>query len=167
METNLSKDAMQVITAARKYAEDIVDTLREPLVVLDSDMKVISANKSFYDTFKVAKEETVGKFIYDLGNRQWDIPELRKLLEEILPGNNPFNDYEICHNFETIGQKTMILNARRLDSVQMILLAIEDVTDRNKNEELGKMNEMMIGRELKMGELKKEIEELKKKLGEL
>jgi PAS domain S-box-containing protein len=137
------KKVQQITEDARVYAESIVETIREPLIVLDTDLKVISANNSFYQTFKVNPEETKGQFIYDLGNRQWDIPKLRQLLEEILPGNNTFDDYEIEHAFETIGPKTMLLNARRLDSVQMILIAIEDITDRKwaveklqKNEEL-------------------------------
>ncbi len=104
------------------------------MVVLDAGLKVISANKSFYRDFKVSHKETLGRLIYDLGNRQWDIPKLRKLLEDILPKKKVFNDYEIKHDFETIGPKTMLLNARRLDNVQMILLAIEDVTERKKAE---------------------------------
>jgi PAS domain S-box-containing protein len=137
------KKVQQITEDARVYAESIVETIREPLIVLDTDLKVISANNSFYQTFKVNPEETKGQFIYDLGNRQWDIPKLRQLLEEVLPGNNTFDDYEIEHAFETIGPKTMLLNARRLDSVQMILIAIEDITERKwaveklqKNEEL-------------------------------
>ncbi|MFA5337182.1 MAG: PAS domain S-box protein [Candidatus Omnitrophota bacterium] len=127
-----SKKSEGIIQKACEYAESIVETLREPLMVLDENLKVISANHSFYSTFKVNSKETEGQFIYDLGNRQWDIPALRKLLEEILPKNKFFNGYKIEHNFETVGQKTMLLNARRLDNVQMILLAIEDITDRDK-----------------------------------
>jgi len=130
-------DRMKVIIAkeALEYAEKIVDTVREPLIVLDVNLKVISANKSFYRTFKVDPKETQGRFIFDLGNRQWNIPKLRQLLEKILPKNNPFENFEIEHDFETIGKKTMLLNARRLDTVQMILLAIEDITERKKFEE--------------------------------
>ena len=94
--------------------EDIVETVREPLIVLDSDLKVLSANRSFYDSFKVIPEETIGKLIYDLGNRQWDIPSLRMLLEEILPKGNKFDDYEVEHVFSSIGHKIMLLNARRI-----------------------------------------------------
>jgi PAS domain S-box-containing protein len=114
--------------------EDIVETAREPLVVLDSDLRVLLANRSFYDSFKVTPKETIGKLIYDLGNRQWDIPKLRTLLEEILPKDNKFDDYEVEHVFSSIGHKIMLLNARRItqkESVsQMILLAIEDITER-------------------------------------
>lgn len=114
--------------------DNILGSIREPLVLLDPDFKVVKANHSFYRTFKVIPEETEGTLIYDLGNRQWDIPRLRELLEEILPRNSTFNDFEVEHNFEAIGRKIMHLNARRIyrDSkqTQMILLAIEDVTER-------------------------------------
>jgi len=129
------KKAQQIIDDARAYAENIVETIREPLIVLDTDLKVISANRSFYQTFKVNHKETKGRFIYDLGNRQWNIPKLRQLLEEILPKSNTFDGYEIEHNFETIGQKTMLFNARRLTTMQMILITIEDITERKKAEE--------------------------------
>jgi len=112
----------------------VLGSVREPLVVLDSDLKVLKANHPFYETFKVRPEGTEGRVIYDLGNRQWDIPKLRELLEDILPRNTAFNDFEVEHDFETIGRKIMHLNARRIyrDSKQtrMILLAIEDVTER-------------------------------------
>jgi len=114
--------------------DNILGSVREPLVVLDSDLKVLKANHSFYRTFKVKPEETEGILIYDLGNRQWDIPKLRELLEDILPQNSIFNDFEVEHNFETIGRKIMHLNARRIyresKQTKMILLAIEDVTER-------------------------------------
>jgi len=114
--------------------DNVLGSVREPLVVLDSDLKVVKANHSFYRTFKVKPEETEGIVIYDLGNRQWDIPKLRELLEDILPHNSTFNDFEVEHNFETIGRKIMHLNARRIyrkaNQTQMILLAIEDVTER-------------------------------------
>jgi len=118
--------------------EDIVDTVREPLIVLDSDLRVFSANRSFYKSFKVTPEETIGNLIYDLGNRQWDIPKLRTLLEEILPKDNKFDDYEVEHIFSNIGHKIMLLNARRITpkekGPQMILLAIEDITKFRKLE---------------------------------
>ena len=113
---------------------NILGSVREPLVVLDSDLKVVKANHSFYQTFNVKPDETEGILIYDLGNRQWDIPKLRELLEDILPQNSMFNDFEVEHNFETVGRKIMHLNARRIyrevNQTQLILLAIEDVTDR-------------------------------------
>jgi two-component system CheB/CheR fusion protein len=129
------KKAQQIIEEARAYAENIVETMREPLIVLNTDLKIISANRAFYQTFKVGHKETESQFIYDLGNRQWDIPKLRTLLEEILPKNNIFDDYEIEHNFETIGPKIMLFNARRLATMQMILITIEDITERKKAEE--------------------------------
>ena len=114
--------------------DNILGSIREPLVVLDSDLKVVKANHSFYQTFNVKPDETEGILIYDLGNRQWDIPKLRELLEDILPQNSIFNDFEVDHNFETIGRKIMHLNARRIyregNQTQLILLAIEDVTER-------------------------------------
>lgn len=112
----------------------IVETVREPLIVLNTNLKVILANKSFYDTFKVNINETENHLIYRLGNGQWDIPELRKLLEEILPKKKVFNSFEVEHEFKDIGKKTMLLNARQLDHVQLILLAIEDITERKKAE---------------------------------
>jgi len=124
---------------AEEYAESIVETVREPLLVLDSDLRVISANRSFYQTFQVTPRETEGKVIYDLGNRQWNIPKLRKLLEDILPKSTVFNDFEIEHDFETLGRRIMVLNARRIyhetKRMQMILLAIEDITERKRAEE--------------------------------
>ena len=128
------KKAQQAIEDARAYAENIIETMREPLIVLDTDLKVISANRSFYQTFKVNHKETQGQFIYDLGNRQWNIPRLRQLLEEILPKSNTFDNYEIEHDFETIGPKTMLFNARRLTAMQMILITIEDITERKQME---------------------------------
>jgi len=117
-----------------RYAESIVETVREPLLVLDADLKIISANRNFYRTFKVIPGETLGYFIYDLGNKQWDIPMLRKLLEEVLPKQEAFDDFEVAHNFQGIGHKIMLLNARQIYreyiGAKIILLAIEDITER-------------------------------------
>ena len=125
---------------ARNYAENIVETVREPLVVLNSDLVIISANHSFYDTFRVSPEETIGNFIYDLGNRQWDIPRLRVLLEEILPNDTVINGYEVEHDFPDIGSKTILLNARQIfrETVgsHIILLAMEDITERKQLEKV-------------------------------
>ena len=114
----------------------VMDSIREPLVVLSPDLKVMKANLSFYQMFDVKPEETEGALIYDLGNRQWNIPRLKELLEDILPKNTLFHDFEVEHDFATIGRKIMHLNARRVytepDQTQLILLAIEDVTDRVK-----------------------------------
>ncbi|MDY0222564.1 MAG: sigma 54-interacting transcriptional regulator [Desulfobacterium sp.] len=109
-----------------------LDSIHEPLLLLDSDLKVVKANRSFYMAFSVKPENTEGVLIYDLGNGQWNIPQLRKLLEEILPENTIFNDFEVEHDFEHIGPKIMHLNARSIykdvNHTQFILLAIEDVT---------------------------------------
>jgi PAS domain S-box-containing protein len=114
------------------YAEAIIATVREPLVVLEADLRVHTANRSFYHTFRVRPAETEGKLLYDLCNGQWDIPALRKLLGEILPRNTAFNDFEVEHDFPDIGRRAMLLNARKLhregDHAELILLAIEDVT---------------------------------------
>jgi diguanylate cyclase (GGDEF)-like protein/PAS domain S-box-containing protein len=122
------------IQDAREYAENIVETVREPLVVLNSELKILTANHRFYDTFKVTTEDTVGNFIYDLGSRQWDIPKLRVLFEEILPQDTVINGYEVEHDFPGIGRKTMLLNARQIfrENIgsRIILLALEDITDR-------------------------------------
>ena len=127
------------VREAREYTEGIVGTVREPLVVLDAELRVISANPSFYRTFKVTSEETEGRIIYELDNRQWDIPALRELLEQILPQNTRFDDFEVENDFETIGRRVMLLNARRIyreaNKTQMILLAIEDITERRRAEE--------------------------------
>ena len=124
--------------AATRANEDIIETVREPLLVLDSDLRVLKANRSFYDSFRVTPGETIGNLIYDLGNRQWDIPRLRTLLEEILPQDNKFDDYEVEHVFSSIGHKVMLLNARRIAQgeigSQLILLAIEDVTEKMRLE---------------------------------
>jgi len=128
------------IQDAREYAENILETIHEPLVVMNSDLQILSANLSFYDTFKVTPEETIGKFIYDLGNRQWDIPKLRILLENILPQNTVFNGYEVEHDFLSVGRKIMLLNARQIfrKSIgsKIILMAIQDITERKRLEGL-------------------------------
>ncbi len=121
-------------TSVIGFFDNILGSNRESLVMLDSDLKVFKANDSFYRTFRVKQKETEGVSIYDLGNRQWDLPRLRELLEDILPHNSTFHDFEVEHNFETIGHKIMHLNARRIyrefDSSWLILLAIEEVTER-------------------------------------
>jgi len=120
-------------------ADSIVDTVREPLLVLGADLKVWRANRSFYRTFAVTPEETIDRLVYDLGNGQWDIPRLRTLLEEILPQNTSFDDFEVTHEFPSIGRKVMLLNARRLyrepNSTEFILLAFEDITERRRLED--------------------------------
>ena len=118
------------LEAAAYYAEQIVETVRDPLLVLTFDFRVQSANLAFYQLFQVSAAETEGQLVYQIGNGQWDIPAMRILLEDILPGNTVFNDYEVSHDFERVGPRTMLLNARRLDHVDFILLAMEDITAR-------------------------------------
>ena len=129
----------RTITILQEYSESIINTIREPLIALDQDLRVVSVSRSFYEVFKVNPEETVGKLIYDLGNKQWNIPRLRNLLETILPQKTSFDNYEVEHDFADIGRRTMLLNARRIRSVlekeQVILLAIEDITERREIED--------------------------------
>jgi two-component system CheB/CheR fusion protein len=117
---------------ALNYAQGIIETVREPLLVLDGGLKVQSANHSFYQVFKTTPPETEGRRIYDLGDAQWDIPRLRELLEEIIPQDSVFENFLIEHDFPGIGVRTMMLNARRLEArpghPALILLAIEDAT---------------------------------------
>jgi len=107
-------------------------------LILDADLKVISANASFYKTFKVPQQDTEGKLVFELGNHQWDIPKLKKLLFEILPDKSKITDFEVEHSFEDIGQKTMMLNSKELiqeaGKKRLILLAIEDITEVKKKE---------------------------------
>jgi PAS domain S-box-containing protein len=143
--TNLEQ-INQTVQDAREYAENIVDTVREPLIILDADLKVISANRTFYQTFKTKPENTEGHLIYNIGNQQWDIPKLRDLLEEILPKNTSFDNYEIEHDFPQLGKRIMILNARRIcgetNKTEMILLAFEDITERKKAEKALEVTEL-------------------------
>ena len=115
-------------------AEDVVATVREPLAVLDENLRVVSANRAFFAAFQLVPEETLGHRLYNLGNSQWDIPALRKLLEEVLPENHVFEDFELTHEFERIGRRTMLLNARRIQReagrAGLILLAMEFTKDR-------------------------------------
>jgi len=129
----------QPLWDGHSYAHAIVETVRQPLLVLDKDLRVESANRSFYETFRVSPEETEGWLIYELGDRQWDIPKLREFLEEILPQDGHFQDFKVEHDFPTVGRKAMLLNARRLrqegTGAEMILLAVEDITQRKQAEE--------------------------------
>lgn len=175
--------------ASTHYIQILIETVREPFLILDSNLRVVEANKAFYQTFKVTIGETEKKLVYELGNGQWNIPSLKKLLEEVLPAKKIVTDYEVNDNFPTIGIKIMLLNANKIDSLELILVAFEDITGRKELEkkladytkslevtiakrteqlaarvkELEELNQSMVGREIKMVELKKEIEELKKK----
>jgi PAS domain S-box-containing protein len=135
---------------ALEYAESVINTIREPLIALDQDLRVVSVSRSFYEFFKVKPEETVGQLIYNLGNRQWNIPKLRELLEDILPQKTTFDNYEVEHDFSTIGRRIMLLNARQIQRVlgkeRIILLAIEDITERKRAEELVPESEKRLNR---------------------
>lgn len=124
--------------AIETYAQDIVDTVREPLLILDKTLRVQSGNRAFYHTFLVSAEETENRLIYELGNGQWDIPALRTLLEDIVPKSSVFNDFELEHDFPTLGRRVMLLNARKLQAGhhgELLVLAMEDVTERRRAEE--------------------------------
>ncbi len=118
----------------KEFAEKLVDSVREAILVLGWDLRVHSANLSFYETFRVGAEESSGRLVYELGNGQWDIPELRLLLEDILPKKSDFDDFEVTHDFRGIGRRTMVLNGRRLDHLNLIVLAIRDITDQRRHE---------------------------------
>ncbi|MEX2176358.1 MAG: PAS domain S-box protein [Pirellulaceae bacterium] len=122
----------------QNYAQNIVDTVREPLLILDATLRVRSANRAFYQTFHVSPAETEGRLIYELGNGQWDIPDLRTLLEDIVPKSSVFDDFELDHTFPVIGRRVMLLNARKLQAGhhgELLVLAMEDVTGRKRAEE--------------------------------
>ena len=126
------------LKAIETYAQNIVDTVREPLLILDATLRVRSANRAFYQTFHVSPEETEGRLIYELGNGQWDIPDLRTLLEDIVPKSSVFDDFELEHTFPVIGRRVMLLNARKLQAGhhgELLVLAMEDVTARKRAEE--------------------------------
>ena len=121
----------------QNYAQNIVDTVREPLLILDATLRVRSANRAFYQTFHVSPAETEGRLIYELGNGQWDIPDLRTLLEDIVPKSSVFDDFELEHTFPAIGRRVMLLNARKLQAGhhgELLVLAMEDVTQRRRSE---------------------------------
>jgi len=124
-----------VLRAAADYAKSIVETVRESLVILDGGFRIISANLAFHKMFHLLKDETQGQLLFELSNRQWDIPKLRRLLGEILPHNEKFEDFEVEHDFPGIGRKRMLLNGRKIiqkeiNAQPMILLAIEDATSK-------------------------------------
>ena len=161
------------------YIKTVVDVVREPVLILDKDFQVMTANESFYKTFKVEKKDTENKVVYKLGNGQWDIPALRNLLEDILPKHTFFNGFEVSHKFPSIGDKTMILNARQIYFKEgttsktfptpIILLAMEDVTEMmsvakkladHTNQFEAKIEERTKQMEMQISVLKKEIDEL-------
>ncbi|MBD2309004.1 PAS domain-containing protein [Chroococcidiopsis sp. FACHB-1243] len=131
------KRTVATLEAARNYAEAIVETVQVPLLVLESDFRVNKANRSFYETFQVSPPKTAQSPIFDLGNGQWNIPQLRSLLEDVFASDIPLQNFEVEHQFERIGRKTMLLNACKIipeGENQRILLSIEDITDRQQFE---------------------------------
>jgi hypothetical protein len=184
-------DADKVWDVAWTYIRTVVDTVREPFLILDEKLQVVTANKTFYFIFQVKPEETEGRLVYDLGNGQWNIPKLKTFLEDILPKNTYFENFRVEHDFPKIGRKVMMLNAREIHGAgvksPIILLAMEDITKQLQLEdqlreyakklnveiakktgeleervkELERMNEFMVGREVKMTQLKEEIKKLK------
>jgi two-component system CheB/CheR fusion protein len=124
------------VNIARHYAESIIATLREPVLVLDKTLRVKTANAAFYTTFHVNEQDTEGTLIYDLGNKQWNIPQLRVLLEEILPQKTTIADFEVTHDFPVIGERSILLNAKELirekTEEKLILMAMEDITERKQ-----------------------------------
>jgi two-component system CheB/CheR fusion protein len=130
--TELKKNE-RVTQAALRFSESIVDTVNEPLIILDQTLQVSRVNMAFLEQFNTSREETVGKKLYRLGNKQWDIPELRKVLEEVLPQKNEIKNFVVEHDFPNIGAKRMYLNARAVpmeaDEKQRILLAVTAVED--------------------------------------
>ncbi len=159
----------------------VVDVVREPMLILDKELRVMAANESFYRTFQVEQKDTEGKIVYELGDGQWGIPALRKLLEDILPKNTFFKGFEVAHDFPSIGRKVMILNGRQIHCKEnstsklyspIILLALEDVTDmmmiaqklaNHTNQFEEKISERTQYTEMQINKLEKEINELKMK----
>jgi two-component system CheB/CheR fusion protein len=154
--TFIDISAQNLLGMAKNFAESILNTVREPLLILDGDLKVISANKAFYHNFHTAKPKTENQRLYELGNGQWNIPRLRELLEKIIPRHISFEDFEVEHDFPKIGKKIMILNARRIPPAggnpSLIMLAIEDVTTQQQKDS---------EHEAAVSRLNEEIEELK------
>jgi nitrogen-specific signal transduction histidine kinase len=166
-------DADELWKVAWTYIQTVVDTLREPFLILDEDLKVISANRTFYTFFQVTLEETEGKVIYELGNGQWKVPQLSILLEDILPKNTFFTDFKVEHTFPKIGYKIMLLNARRIykngEKRPIMLLAMEDVTRQKQLEDQLKAYSKRLTHEVakRTGQLEarvKDLEETDKKL---
>src|SRR5271168_4469987 len=128
------REQFTAIADAWALAQGIVDTVREPVLVLDKELRVLAASRSFYSAFKVNPEDTQGRLLYALGDGQWDIPKLHLLLEKIVPEHGVMEDYEVEHEFPGLGYRTMLLNARKVfyerGSHTTILLGIEDVTER-------------------------------------
>jgi PAS domain S-box-containing protein len=133
------QDTEAGLREALAYAESIVDTVREPLLILDGELRIKTASRAFHERFGASRDETNGQFLYDLGDGQWCIPALRVALEEVLSRGKSFQDFEVVHDFPTLGRRVMLLNARKLwhegVRTELVLLAIEDVTERKRMED--------------------------------
>ena len=133
------EDLYRLLRGSHVRAQGIVDTVQYPLLVLDRELRIESANRAFFRTFQVGRDETLGRPLYELGDGQWDIPDLRRLLEEVIPKTAAVFDYEVRHTFPGVGLRTMLLSARRLfhpDNTSVtLLLSIEDATERRRREE--------------------------------
>ena len=174
--------ALRVWGESWRYIKTVIDVVREPVLVLDKDLRVMAANESFYQGFQVEQKDTANKIVYELGNGQWNIPALRKLLEDILPQNTFFKGFEVVHEFPFIGRKIMILNARRIHFKEngdaqffppIILLAMEDVTEMmlvaetlagHANRAEDKLTQRTANLEAHLGTLEKEMNQLKKQV---
>jgi two-component system CheB/CheR fusion protein len=161
----------ELLQESYEYGEAIVATISEPILILDKKFCIKSANKSFYKKFKVNEAETEGVLLYDLGNKQWNIPRLRELLEDIIPKNSFFQDFELMHTFPDIGERIMLLNARRViqktHQEQLILLAIYDVTESVllQRKEKERLKQEASESRLYSTKLEKAVEERTKELG--
>ena len=146
IDMNELKHSLDLLKYALDYSEAIVDTVRLPLVVLNKQLHVLTANRAFYDTFRLTPQETENQSVYTLNNHAWNIPRLKVLLEKILPKDTHFEDYEVDIDLPSIGRRTILLNARRtyrqVNSTEAILVAFEDVTDRRQ---LDKQKDDFIG----------------------
>lgn len=141
MDIDKLKKSTGIAEAAREHAEAVVQTVREPLLTLTADLRVREANDAFYRTFAVTPEETIGGLVYELSDGQWDFPELRFLLEQVLPGDREFANLEVERDFQRVGHRIMVLSARRVREEQgqpSILLAIDDATELRRRERLSK-----------------------------
>jgi PAS domain-containing protein len=130
------EDIYRLLRNNHAEAVGIVDTLPTPLLVLDRDLRVVNGSRAFFGTFQVSRDETIGQFIYDLGNHQWDIPELRLLLEEVIPRSATVTGFEVTHKFPGLGERTMLVSAQRVfhpdNTATTLLVSIEDATERRR-----------------------------------